>query len=489
MKLKIIFLFFVLISQTFYGQKEANTWYFGNDGAGLSFNDSCIPIVLTDGGMNGTYPATEGCTSISDKATGQFLFSTNSEWVWNRNQDTIPNSHLVTGGNTITQVMIIRKPAHDSLYYIITAEIQAGLAGLGQHLGYRFHSIDMTMNGGLGGIAFKDSILYASPVTEKITAVRHSNGIDIWLIGHQYNSNKFLSFLVTSAGINTTPVISQIGKVNGDATSVDAIGELKASPDGSKLVAVTLRHPNIELFNFNNSNGQISNLITLNEIGAYDTTGNSSSLYGLSFSANNSMLYVSEWCNPFYGVQGKIIQYNITSNDSAIINSSRVNIFTSSNLSIYSLKLAPNGKIYAGHHSTQSSGGYIGAINFPDNSGLSCNYIDTAIYLNGKTSGWGLNNLMEYGNYCLPFVGINENRKEKMVELIYPNPVQQYFNIELPQEQSFNLSVYDITGRKIYERKNSKGIVKVDCSNFSNGIYSVQAINEKNILTYKLIKE
>ena len=48
-------------------------------------------------------------------------------------------------------------------------------------------------------MAFKDSILYPSPVTEKLAAIRHSNGIDIWIIGHEYNSNKYLSFLVTAA--------------------------------------------------------------------------------------------------------------------------------------------------------------------------------------------------------------------------------------------------------------------------------------------------
>jgi hypothetical protein len=475
MKLKLISLLLILISLITYGQNEANIWYFGNDGAGLNFNNGCIPTVLTNGKINGF----EGCASISDNANGQFLFSTNSEWVWNRNQDTIPNSHLIKSANTITQVMIIQKPEFDSLYYIITSEIQAGLTGLGS-AGYQFHLIDMKMNGGLGGVAFKDSVLYSSPVTEKITAIRHSNGTDIWLIGHQYDSNKFLLFLVTSAGINRTPVISQIGKVNGGTSSVDAIGELKASPDGSKLATVTLGQPNIELFNFDNSTGQVSNLITLNEKGAYDTIGNSSGLYGLSFSPNNSMLYVSEWYNSFLGVQGKIIQYNITSNDSATINSSRVDVFTSSNISIYSLKLAPNGKIYAGHNIDKN---YIGVINFPDSDGLSCNYVDSAVFLNGKHSGWGLNNLMEYGNYCnntdIPTISsLSDSLK------IYPNPSQNQFTIEykLPQgESKGEIIIYDIAGTEVKKVTVTNGSSKAELDNsaLQSGIYFYQLITSK----------
>ncbi len=44
-------------------------------------------------------------------------------------------------------------------------------------------------------------------------------------------------------------------------------------------------------------------------------------------------------------------------------------------------------------------------------------------------------------------------------------------------------------GQKVYERKNDTGTVKVDCSNFGSGIYFVQAVNEKTILSCKLIKE
>lgn len=71
----------------------------------------------------------------------------------------------------------------------------------------------------------------------------------------------------------------------------------------------------------------------------------------------------------------------------------------------------------------------------------------------------------------------------------YPNPAQQYFNISLPNHQTFNLQVIDVTGRIVFANKNAAGTLKVDCSNFSKGIYFVQATNGENILTHKFIKE
>ena len=87
------------------GQNQANLWYFGN-GVGLDFNGECGPTVLTDGKINGF----EGCVTISDPVTGQLLFYTNSDSVWNRNHRSMPAGQFVSNGKTITQVIILQKP-------------------------------------------------------------------------------------------------------------------------------------------------------------------------------------------------------------------------------------------------------------------------------------------------------------------------------------------------------------------------------------------
>jgi hypothetical protein len=479
----LIFLFLLFSFDTF-AQKQANVWYFGDDGAGLDFNNECNPIVLTNGHMNGF----EGCAAISDKNTGEFLFSTNSFKVWNRNQDTMPNSLLIPGGSTISQVMILQKPGFNSLYYIITSEIQGGLIGTPQ--GYKFHMVDMNLNGGLGGILFKDSLLCPPPVTEKITAIPHANGTDVWLIGHKYNSDEFVSYLVSASGINTNPIVSQIGKYNGDISSGDAIGELKASPDGTKIATVTLSQPNIELFDFDNTTGQLSNLITLPENGAYNpAAGGGSGLYSVGFSSNNTMLYVTGWVNNFLGVEGKIIQYNISSNDSATINNSRVNIFTSTQSSFYSLRLAPNKKIYVGHHFSNANGGYLGVINEPDSAGLNCSYVDLGLYLNGKESGWGLNSVMDYGYYCSHVVG-TEKIPSKSLIAVYPNPFTDQTCVTFSEEQkNITIIISNNLGQPIKTINFSGKKLIFDANDISEGIYFFQVITDKNeVIHQKIIK-
>lgn len=86
-------------------------------------------------------------------------------------------------------------------------------------------------------------------------------------------------------------------------------------------------------------------------------------------------------------------------------------------------------------------------------------------------------------------LGIKENATTIDNIKTYPNPTQQSFNIQLPNQQNFNLLVYDVTGRKIYQRTKAIGTVTIDCSSFTSGIYFVQAVNEKNSLSCKLIKQ
>lgn len=72
---------------------------------------------------------------------------------------------------------------------------------------------------------------------------------------------------------------------------------------------------------------------------------------------------------------------------------------------------------------------------------------------------------------------------------VYPNPSNSAFTIQLPVQHSFSLSVIDITGKKVYENKSATGTINIDARGFSSGIYFVKAINQRTVLTGKLVKE
>jgi len=439
------------------GQQQAHTWYFGNDGAGLHFEEDCSVTVLADGPINGY----EGCATVSDASTGEYLFCTNSAHVWDRNGQLMTTSPLVTNGNTITQVTIVQKPGADHIYYIFTSEVQA-FSGQG----YRFHAVDMTLNDGAGGIAFTDSVLHPTPVTEKLTAIRHANGTDVWVLGHEYGTDAYLAFLVTSAGVTTTPVVSSIGKVHSDlgSSAFDAVGELKASPDGSKVVAVTLYNPDVELFSFNNATGTLSDLITLPENGAYDGLGNGSGLYGASFSASGNMLYVGQWFSASAN-NARLLQYDLSSNDPSEIIASRSEYPTAGNP--YSLKLAPDGRIYVAHAAMST---HLGVIQYPDSAGQACQYADDGLYLQGGHSSWGLNNMMEQVGTCGMHTSLAGSPDDSPVVCILPNPFAEQLSITLNTTGYARFALFDMSGRALLTTP-FQSTLSLDVGALAQGVY------------------
>lgn len=464
------------IAITALAQKEANHWYFGADGAGLEFNNDCEVTVKN----NGNFYGYEGVVTMSDKNTGELLFYCNSHFVMNSMHDTIPNSFLVAGGNTITQLCAFQKPGSESVYYIITSEVQ-GFSG--EHL--RFHALDMTMNNGLGGMLFTDSLLCDAPVTEKLCAIRHANGEDIWIVGHAYNSIDYLAFLVTQNGINTTAVVSSIGKFHGDSSYIDSVGELKASPDGSHIAAVTLYHPDIEVFDFNNSTGAITNAITIPAVAGYDDLNNPlSSLYALSFSANSNLLYASQWISQ--DSSAKILQYDLSSDDPNTIIASRYVVYNSSEKNVYGLKLGPDERIYV---SQSPALNYLGIIHLPDVPGADCMYEDNALSLGVSHCGWGLNNLMDTENSCKDIIDHVESEGETASFTIYPNPSEFNATITFPRPLSKGsvLTIRNLAGQIVFQNNNLRGTsFQLDASQFASGLYLIEiAETGKSVQTTK----
>lgn len=116
--------------------------------------------------------------------------------------------------------------------------------------------------------------------------------------------------------------------------------------------------------------------------------------------------------------------------------------------------------------------------------------VSTKIYDGYDNFNYGLALFMPFDTaYACLLAKIPESSPLLSIIKIYPNPTQQYISIELPTQQNFNLQLIDITGNNIYENKNATGILTLDCSSFSSGIYFVKAVNENTVLTGKLIKE
>jgi hypothetical protein len=138
---------------------------------------------------------------------------------------------------------------------------------------YHIFTTDDAISGGIFGlnhfILNEDGALQDGPTrlgsfstTEGIAATLHDNGLDIW-VTVMATDGKFHAYLVTSAGVDHTPVISSSGTVH---TVTNVAGTMKASPDGTKLAIVVRDNDAFELFDFDNTTGIASNPLSSDQV-------------------------------------------------------------------------------------------------------------------------------------------------------------------------------------------------------------------------------
>lgn len=364
-KYKILFSFIFMINALF-SQNEHNVWYFGC-GAGINFN-GVTPQLLTDSPMC----AEEGVSSISD-SQGNLLFYSNGINVWNKNHFVMPNGSGLAGGNSSTQsCLIIKRPGYLNRYYVFTTAHQGGALGL------CYSEIDMSLACSLGDVNENKNIPIQTPVCEKLTAILHPNGRDYWIVTHEYNSNVFYCYLLNSDGLNLSPVTSQVGNT---LTGYNYMGYLKASNNGSKIAMSIGMSDLVQVFDFNNFTGEISNEKTLNNF-----SSTLHGVYGLEFSPNNNYLYLAEHGN---STKNYIYQYDLQYSNPTLLNNSRITIDSISGFFTGALQIASDGKIY---HSIWNHNS-LSVIESPDSLGVACNYINNAFSLAPKYSYGGLPNI------------------------------------------------------------------------------------------------
>jgi len=342
------------------GQGEADKWYFGQN-AGLDFS-SGTAVAISGGQLN----TLEGNASISD-ASGNLLFYTDGVTIWNSAHAIMTNGTGLMGHWSSTQsALIIPDPYSTTIYYVFTVTATGGFSG------FRYSEVDISLSGGLGAVNGTKNVLLVTPVLEKVSAVTHANGTDIWVVTHGFENTNFHAFLISPTGLNTTPVTTATGVSMGDVGGIGQ-GQLKMSPDGTKLALLQAWEYGSYVYDFNSSTGVVSNEVKLNSLD-YP--------YGVEFSQNSKVLYIS---NNFY--PDEVYQYDLTASD---IPASELMIIDASNTAFTnqgSLQMGPDNKIYVSSYGAP----YITAINNPNTVGMGCDYQRNAVTLiAGTTPQYGL---------------------------------------------------------------------------------------------------
>lgn len=364
MQRTIFYLLILCFSYNLFSQKEANTWYFGHQ-AGIDFN-SGSPVALLDAPFAPT--SFRGSGASISTSTGELLFFTDGFTVFNKNRELLLNGEDIGGGVDSTQpAIIVPKPGDANIYYIFTTYYNPISDGL------RYTEVDMRLDGGLGGVTSNKGVLLVPNMNNKLTAVKSTSFNGYWILAHKWNSNKFVVYKVTSAGIDFTPDEYAVGPIiNGNVENAE--GQLKLAANGLKLAMASEGDMNeVQLLDFNPSTGEMSNPVTIVDEDA-DT-----SIYGVEFSPNGKLLYVS-------GSENGVYQYNLEAGSVSDIMNSRLKLSVF-NHHYASLQLAPDGKIYVAKDGYE----HIDYVTNPDVLGVGCNYRYHlgGFYLEGRRSTKG----------------------------------------------------------------------------------------------------
>ena len=372
MQKRVLLIFVVTVFLCHYTwSQQNNNWYFGR-GAGITFNSlpgKPIPSPLPKGPMI----ADEGSAAISD-ANGKLLFYTNGITVYNKNHAIMLNGEGLLGNLSSCQSsIIVPVPGNDSLFYIFTTDaIENSFAS-----GYNYSIVNMRRNGGLGEVVTKN-VLLASSCTERLTAARHRNGVDIWVITNDNSSNIFRAWLVSCNGLQPNAVVSIVGQVLNQHLLTNT-GMMKISPDGTQLCQTHFPEFDgnagsgnfFQLFDFDNSTGQLSNSRTI----ALPAT----KINSCEFSPDSRFLYLTR------PAQKSVDQVECKLPSVANIISSRVTIDVAP-FGYYGIQIAPDEKIYF----SSEFGRFLGAVNKPNEKGLSCDFQKEQVPLNEFAAHLGL---------------------------------------------------------------------------------------------------
>lgn len=272
---------------------------------------------------------------------GELLAYTNGYCIANAWNDTMQGGESINNldYNVYQDVLpqgtlFLPQPGNDSIFYLFHEQsfLDPTTVPYSFVLLAQYSIINVYANNGRGKVIkaniplLEDTLCYG-----KLTAAKHGNGRDWWVIIPAFNKPKYYKYLLTPHGIDTFPP-----QVIGNAR-LSGLGQAVFSPDGTKYASMNNLGYDygcwIEILDFNRCSGWFTNYTGIKK--------DSISTFGLCISPNSRLLYFST---------GEFLfQYDLWSDN---IESSELVIaeydgFANPLPTIFGMsQLAPDGKIY-----------------------------------------------------------------------------------------------------------------------------------------------
>ncbi|MBL7826014.1 MAG: hypothetical protein JNJ57_05245, partial [Saprospiraceae bacterium] len=376
----LIFLLLLLPGVT-YAQKHDNIWILGygggtqsgsNDSNGLSIINFDLAFQMQNNqtcNLNLTGTNSGFCDSL-----GNLLMVCNGEKVYHGGLNLMINGGGLnaTNGYGTAQpqgALTLPWPEHPNLYVLLVVEVKTFSPQLvtGFKLYYNLLNINSDDPVDSEVVVKKQLIIQDSMENGQLSACKHANGRDWWILMPESHSNRYYTFLLDPSGLSLVDT-QAVGDV-----FFAGLGQAVFTPDGSKYLRVNgndLFEPNhLYLYDFDRCTGKLSNPLHWE----YEPGGLG---MGCAISHNSRILYAA--MNAV-----KLIQYDLWAPDvessGVVVGEYDGYIHEQHFYTAFSIaQLAPNGRIYM---STNGSTPFLHVIDHPGRRGAACGFRQRGLHL------------------------------------------------------------------------------------------------------------
>lgn len=371
---------FSILSFNAMSQGQANVWYFGEK-FGLNFNTT-PPTVLTNGSNTSSSGEGEGSSTICD-ANGQLLLYSDGINIYRGNGTSIL---AVNSNYNISQNIFVPDPSNANRYYFIHPWAVNSSTNDVQGIKYSILSATSSTN---GAVVSGNVTLTSSGVTQGLTVIPDNGtgtSTGYWLVSHRTGSSNFIVWHLTSGGFSA-PVTYNVGFSAPASTAL--VSMMKTNSCFNQIAVTYFNSGRVQVLDFNNATGAITTVL-------YDITNfENNQTYGVEFSPNGRILYVSLNGEGSAGADCRLYQFNLT------VGGANINLASSRHTldntgpgggvnRFGAVQLGPDNNIYMVMHRDWGNNG--GGVSYVDNAdvfGASANYQRMAYTnTNGGISSW-----------------------------------------------------------------------------------------------------
>ncbi len=499
--MKTIFsIIFTLIISYCSAQKEDYIWLGGYnyenlppdtliiEGYRIDFNKKLFHI---ENNVNLAFGILGNNASISD-AEGNLLFYTNGCAVMNKDYQIMPNGDSINGGEWFDKlwkhcsqgypgtqdVLILPDPGNENGYYLLHKPNILNTGPGGTYLNLNYSYINMSLDNGKGDVTIKNKTFDTnSLLSQYLSAIKHENKRDWWLIQPVINDSSYLTFIIHENGINEK--LRQNTHQYFDRSRSSASGTARFSPDGTKY-AIYNYYDQLHVYDFDRSTGIISNHKKIEIYPPNEIDRSKIKIGSVEWSQNSRFIYCAPWDN--------LHQVDLWENDPQ----DAVRLIDTYNGTVdpfetnFALLVqGPDCRIYLSPRGGQYS---IHVINKPNELGTACDFVQNGIkfqYPNGGTLPNFPRFRVDEVDKCDPSITsvFGETVYYRRDIEVYPNPSTGLYTIKLPEAiGNANLVVTNINGQVIFKKEiNNSVIEEIDITNMPTGRYNIEVYPVDNV--------